>query len=225
MLRTSALGLGSLALGIWLATTAAACGSDDSSDTNGTGPVCGDGKVEAPETCDDGNTDGGDGCSETCETEPSENCGDAKVDPGEECDDGNQIAGDGCSETCETEPSENCGDAKVDPGEECDDGNQIAGDGCENDCKETAAEIVCAKLPPLASGTCEVTAGDAQGTWLVGDVLLPTTVLRGGQVVVDAAGKISCVGCDCTAKASGMARVTCPEAVITPSLINSHDHV
>ena len=32
-------------------------------------PVCGDGKVEAPETCDDGNVAPGDGCSATCTTE------------------------------------------------------------------------------------------------------------------------------------------------------------
>ena len=32
-------------------------------------PVCGDGKVEAPEECDDGNKKDGDGCSATCKTE------------------------------------------------------------------------------------------------------------------------------------------------------------
>jgi cysteine-rich repeat protein len=32
------------------------------------GPVCGDGKVEAPEECDDGNTISGDGCSWDCRT-------------------------------------------------------------------------------------------------------------------------------------------------------------
>src|SRR5829696_3923563 len=31
-----------------------------------TGPVCGDGKVEAPETCDDKNSTPGDGCSGIC---------------------------------------------------------------------------------------------------------------------------------------------------------------
>jgi cysteine-rich repeat protein len=32
-------------------------------------PVCGDGHVDQGETCDDGNTVGGDGCSATCQTE------------------------------------------------------------------------------------------------------------------------------------------------------------
>jgi cysteine-rich repeat protein len=34
--------------------------------TGGRGPVCGDGDVGAPEQCDDGNLDPGDGCDELC---------------------------------------------------------------------------------------------------------------------------------------------------------------
>jgi len=223
MLRRPLFGLGGVVCAVWLAATAAACGSDDTAPD----AACGDGKVEAGETCDDGNTLDGDGCSKACATEGAGGvCGNGKVEAGETCDDGNTLDGDGCSKSCaKEEPSEDCGDGKLDPGEACDDGNTTNGDGCESDCSETLNETVCAKLPPLASGTCEVTPGDAQGMLLTGDVLLPSTVLKGGQVVVDANGKIACVGCDCTAKASGMARVTCPEAVITPSLINSHDHV
>ena len=33
-------------------------------------PACGDGVVTAPETCDDGDAEGGDGCSATCRVEP-----------------------------------------------------------------------------------------------------------------------------------------------------------
>lgn len=224
MLRRSLLGVGGVACALWLATAAAACGSDDTAPPDS--PVCGDGTVDDGEQCDDGNTSDGDGCSKTCTTEtPAGVCGDGKVDAGEECDDGNTADGDGCSQTCTTEASESCGDGKIDPGEECDDGNAVPGDGCEVNCKNSPSETVCAKLPPLAAGTCEVTAGDAEGTLLIGDVLLPTTVLKGGQVLVDAAGNIACVGCDCSAKAAGVAKVTCPEAVISPSLINSHDHV
>ena len=39
-------------------------------DLNGTYVVtCGDGNVDAPETCDDGDRLDGDGCSATCQTE------------------------------------------------------------------------------------------------------------------------------------------------------------
>lgn len=58
---------------------------------------CGNGTLEALEQCDDGNTDGGDGCSAVCEAEV---CGDGKLDVGEECDDGNTVDGDGCDAMC-----------------------------------------------------------------------------------------------------------------------------
>lgn len=48
------------------------------------------------ETCDDGNTVSGDGCSATCQFE----CGNNVLDSGETCDDGNRVDGDGCSSTC-----------------------------------------------------------------------------------------------------------------------------
>src|SRR4051794_37202630 len=52
----------------------------------------------------------------------------------------------------------------------------------------------CETLAPLASGTCAVTAGD-EGRVLVGDVLVPNMIYRGGRVVVDTQGTIVHVGC------------------------------
>lgn len=70
-------------------------------DCTTTPPVCGDGDIGSPETCDDGNVVDGDGCSADCEVE--EDCGDGfSVEP-EECDDGNASDGDGCSSICEIE--------------------------------------------------------------------------------------------------------------------------
>jgi len=46
------------------------------------GPVCGDGELEAPELCDDGNRRANDGCSATCTLE----CGDGRVSGDELCD-------------------------------------------------------------------------------------------------------------------------------------------
>jgi cytosine/adenosine deaminase-related metal-dependent hydrolase len=81
-------------------------------------------------------------------------------------------------------------------------------------------------LPALATGTCQVTAGTA-GTLITGDVLTPGEVFRGGQVLVDAAGVIRCVGCDCSAAAGAAeaTRVVCPDGVVSPGLINAHDHL
>ncbi len=85
------------------------------------GPVCGDGVIEPPETCDDGNTIPGDGCSGVCQIEPGHVCptpdkpcvetwvcGNGIIDPGETCDDGNNTSGDGCSSTCQIEPGWTC---------------------------------------------------------------------------------------------------------------------
>lgn len=95
-------------------------------------PICGDGKKQGGEACDDGNNNNGDGCSASCTEEeagpgvPYEYCGDDDVqDPNhngesEECDDGNTVSGDGCSKDCR---DEYCGDKLVNDGiETCDDG-------------------------------------------------------------------------------------------------------
>ena len=84
-------------------------------------PTCGDAMLTGFETCEDGNTTSGDGCSATCEAErgyvctgtPSVctfQCGNGMVQTGvgESCDDGNTTASDGCSATCATEPGFNC---------------------------------------------------------------------------------------------------------------------
>ena len=81
-------------------------------------------------------------------------------------------------------------------------------------------------LPSLASGTCRVTAG-SPALLITGDVLRPGEVLRGGQVLVDAMGVIQCVGCDCASAAGAMGATTivCPDGVVSPGLINAHDHL
>lgn len=128
--------------------------------------TCGNGVVESEygETCDDGNTASGDGCSSACKAEAGYNCvvakdsqrstcyarlcGDGYVAGSEECDDGNAKDGDGCSSSCKREPGYHCpagggacekdvcGDGKVTGDETCDEGtNKTA--GCI-DCKMQA---------------------------------------------------------------------------------------
>jgi cytosine/adenosine deaminase-related metal-dependent hydrolase len=81
-------------------------------------------------------------------------------------------------------------------------------------------------LPAPAEGRCTVTAGDT-GMLITGDILTPGEVFRGGQVLVGTDGLIACVGCDCTATAgaSTATQVVCPDSVVSPGLINGHDHV
>src|SRR5512133_920460 len=89
--------------------------------------VCGDGKVEGTEPCDDGNNDSGDGCTPACRKEPScppaggackSVCGDGMIlsdDDDQECDDGNSADGDGCSSSCTKEQGYECVDAEIVP--------------------------------------------------------------------------------------------------------------
>ncbi|WP_152621956.1 lamin tail domain-containing protein [Archangium violaceum] len=81
-------------------------------------------------------------------------------------------------------------------------------------------------LPPPTSGTCSVTPGSASRL-ITGVILAPDTVYKGGQVLFDPDGVIQCVGCDCSSmsEAASATRVVCPEGVVSPGLINSHDHI
>jgi cysteine-rich repeat protein len=158
-------------------------------------------------------------------------CGDSRVEGGEQCDDGNTTAGDGCSSTCTQEAlAQGCGNGVREMDEACDDGNKQDGDGCESTCLRTPAPITqCASLPPLSSGaTCAVTKAGTTGARLFqGVVLKDSGVLSGGQVLVDAQGVIQCAACDCStaAGADTATVITCPQGVISPGLINAHDHI
>jgi hypothetical protein len=87
--------------------------------------------------------------------------------------------------------------------------------------------VVCDMNPPLTppmEGTCEVTTPGTQGLLLRGTVLAPETVFENGAVLIDDAGVIQCVGCDCVA-GPDVAEVACADGVISPGLINAHDHI
>lgn len=95
--------------GLGGSTGAGDTGGTGGGDTGGTGgggtggssgpAVCGDGQVQAPEPCDDGDFDNTDDCTEQCKL-PA--CGDGYVQPSanEDCDDGNGANGDGCNNDC-----------------------------------------------------------------------------------------------------------------------------
>ena len=124
--------------------------------------LCGNGKIESSEQCDDGNIVIEDGCTgcmvnqgyscigapSLCTAVQGQGCGDGRIGFGESCDDGNVREFDGCSRYCSVEdkfrcegsPSvckiatAKCGDGVVDIGEPCDDGNAASGDGCSAAC-------------------------------------------------------------------------------------------
>ncbi|WP_326491791.1 lamin tail domain-containing protein [Myxococcus stipitatus] len=148
---------------------------------------------------------------------------------GEACDDGNKVNGDGCESDCTVTPEKAaCGNGKLEGAEVCDDGNTEDGDGCQADCSLTQTRCAAADAPPLASGaTCEVTKPGNGARLFTGIVLKDGETLVGGQVLVNAQGVITCSACDC-ATAEGAAdatQISCPTGVISPGLINPHEHI
>lgn len=129
-------------------------------------------------------------------------------------------------------PQAVCGDGKKEAAEACDDGNTANGDGCESNCTVSpiSGSTQCWSTPPAAlpdGATCAVTKAGTAGTLFTGTVLADGEQFVGGQVLVDAQGIIQCTGCDC-AQAAGAAEATqvvCPTGVISPGLINPHDHI
>jgi fibro-slime domain-containing protein len=157
------------------------------------GAVCGNGILEAGETCDDGNTIPGDGCSGICQIEPGFSCptpgqacvstvacGNGKIEGSEGCDDGNTVSGDGCSSTCQveagyactgapsvctkTQAAPVCGNGVVEAGETCDDGNTVSGDGCSSTC-----QIETGYLCPTPGSACKPDAYCGDGIVEMGE--------------------------------------------------------
>lgn len=146
--------------------------------------ICGDSVIGGGETCDDGNTNPGDGCDGACMIEPGyvcsgqpsvcTECGNGLIEGSEECDDGNTSSSDGCSNACVievgyiclSEPSicSICGNGVVDGLEQCDDGNTISGDGCSNICRDEGGS----PPPPQEIVISEVLAYPEQRTGLAG---------------------------------------------------------
>lgn len=128
---------------------------NNASGSSGTpvGPVCGNGKIEDGEICDDGNTTADDGCAAACDAVEegwqcaAEGiacvgiCGDGLLRGNEECDDGARPT-PGCSDVCLLEAgykcptpgaaceTTTCGDGVREGTEQCDDGNDLPFDGC-----------------------------------------------------------------------------------------------
>ncbi len=88
--------------------------------------------------------------------------------------------------------------------------------------------VTCPKaLPaPKAAGSCDVSKGSTTRV-IRGTVLATDHVFVGGEVVIDSKGNITCAACDCSATDgySGATTLQCGDAVISPALINSHDHI
>ncbi|MBN9164303.1 MAG: amidohydrolase family protein [Myxococcales bacterium] len=76
-------------------------------------------------------------------------------------------------------------------------------------------------------GFCKVsTPGDA-GKVIKATLLLPESVVEGGEVFIDKTGVIACAAksCSSTAGYASATKIDCTDAVVSPGLINPHDHI
>ena len=123
---------------------------------------------------------------------------------------------------CDKDPVEGCDVTGCAPGYVCDDAlNRCVKEGNTNGSPEV---ISCSKLTVSGSNACEIT-GSGSATILRADVLALDKTYEGGIVVI-IDGKISFVGCESDYTGDIAATViTCPDAVISPGLINGHDHI
>ncbi|MGB1012527.1 MAG: fibrinogen-like YCDxxxxGGGW domain-containing protein [Nannocystaceae bacterium] len=126
--------------------------------------ICGDGKVDDDEICDDGVNDGSyGGCAADCQA-LGPYCGDAIVDAddNEVCDDGiNDASYEGCGADC-LSYGPFCGDALIDDGdgEECD-GSELGGQTCIL-LGFTSGELSCDPSCTLNTNTCIIMDGSSQ---------------------------------------------------------------
>ncbi|MDY0004030.1 MAG: hypothetical protein RBU30_22215 [Polyangia bacterium] len=122
---------------------------------------CGNGFVDADEACDDGNNEGGDGCSPDCRSD--ESCGNGIVDlaAGESCDDGENNA-DVPNALCRTDCQRTiCGDGLIDDllGEDCD-GTHIEGVTCQDFGYHDAPGLACSSYCRFDTKLCTGYCGD-----------------------------------------------------------------
>lgn len=82
-------------------------------------------------------------------------------------------------------------------------------------------------IPDPTSGSCNFTAGTGDATLIRGNLVAPEGYLENAHLLIDAEGVILCAACDCSASA-GFAtarRIECKDGVVSPGLINAHDHI
>ncbi|AWV88594.1 amidohydrolase family protein [Bradymonas sediminis] len=107
-------------------------------------------------------------------------------------------------------------------------------DGADTDTVDPGQEnvIVCdnATAAPSPGESCRSVAGTNNFVLMQGDLLAGDKVYENGQILIDRSAvnaTIACMGCDCADEADAAAAtlIECGEAVISPGLINAHEHL
>ncbi len=103
------------------------------------------------------------------------------------------------------------------------------GGDMDSDMGEDPDEVVCPTPTPAptSGGLCDASSADSDLVMIqAGTVLLPDAAYRDAYVVVDrATNQVTCAGCDCAEEGAGATTITCAEGVVSPALINTHEHI
>jgi len=73
-------------------------------------------------------------------------------------------------------------------------------------------------------GQCTSAGDPAFGLLIRGDILQKAQVLRHGELGIDSSGVIVCADCACASDPRALV-IDCPDSVVSPGLINLHDHL
>ena len=159
-------------------------GQEDT-DKDGLGDVCdsvdcGNGFIEAGETCDDGNDNGTYGyCNLSCDGPTEPDCGNDIIEGDEICDDGDNNGFTGyCNDACDGPTPPDCGNDIVETGEKCDDGDDNGTYGYCNETCDAPTSPVCGNLV------------------LEGDEICDTDTPRSCEDLNAYEGISSCIQCD-----------------------------
>lgn len=181
----------------------------DDSDTD---EVSDSGDADELADSDNGNT----GDDQTADNETPDEAGDNDLPDTAGPDEDGQISDadtdEQTDETADTVPDETADD--------------LPDENNDSDADNAQPEVICEVLTPLEVGVCTVTAGS--GAKLIkGNVLAADATYIGGEVLVSDTGMILCTGCDCDLEeeSEGATVITCPQGVVSPALINAHDHI
>jgi hypothetical protein len=197
---------------------------DDSSNNNDNQEICDDGTDNDGDSdvdCEDSDCVDDPACTGDVETNCSDdidNDNDGDVD----CDDADCVDDPACTGDMETNCSDGL-DNDEDGLTDCDDSDCAGSNACEGPAVEN-----CGTPQEPTNSTCDVNAGTNDLVLIKGNVLTGATTYVYGEVLVDSATrKIVCTGCDCSGS-TGYNEATvlnCGSNVVSPALINSHDHI
>lgn len=92
--------------------------------------------------------------------------------------------------------------------------------------EEISQSEICDNPPlnPPNIGLCKVIPGNLNHILIRGDVMLPKGILKNAEVLISD-DKILCAECKCVEQLENHTIIECANGLITPGLINAHDHL